>query len=436
VSRLSDDQKSQVNGNGDHFQVAEPPPAVYDALADLFLGNDEPNHDATDRRQSGATNPAATHATATGVIEALVLGHLPVLASAWVTQYARRRTTDGRPVALVRIANGTASLDLFGAPEPPHPGSTLADAITAAATLDPHWLIRVDEPDEPRLLEADGVDRVTLLTGADQAAVIASYRALKSIAAVENDQGARPHVAVTIVGSDDKHANGAAAKLTGAARTFLGRDLTITATIPHITPGRAHTLHQGPAPEDVSRLVRAIAQARHHAGAGPERLEAPGEGAEPTPHDGREAEPMPEVVVPTHAPPPPQQTRPTPATPAPNADACRAIGDLRKIRPHCPYHPEIELAAGADGTLHLVARADDEARMGEAVTKLVATRAWAGLHHHLLAIAEPALATAGDRPPTVHLVTTNARAARRLLDTDVRVHALAPDGRGAAIALN
>jgi len=430
VSRLRENPNppgpAPTNGNGEHaerFHVTDAPSGVYDALADLFLG-DEAEGSAGRAESPGARPEKATPAappTISTEVEGLVLGHLPVLAAAWVTQYARERAASGRTVALVRIRKGEASVDVFGEGVDLGPTATLEDALRSLGRRAPLWLIRVDETDEPRLLDTLGVDRVTLLTGADQAAVVASYRALKSLA--ELDEGEGPALAIAIMGADAEHADDAADKLRRAAETFLGREVSISAASRQITSGPSVNLFRGDASFDLPQLISALRDTT----AGPEPVAVP--------HPSRQP----------HAAATEARTAPAPAAaPEPRASraqatrgaASDAIAGLDSLRPHCPYHPEIELAADADGMLHLVARADNESTMGEAVTRLVATRAWASLHRDLLAMAESRVTIEGCVLPTAHLVTTNARAARRLLDTDVRVHALAPDGRGQAIALN
>src|SRR5262245_60178627 len=83
----------------------------YDALTDLFLG------EAPAARPAPAPHPATSLAEPAPAVcvEALVLGHLPVLASAWATQYARQRSVGlGGPVVLLKIRAGEATLDLVG----------------------------------------------------------------------------------------------------------------------------------------------------------------------------------------------------------------------------------------------------------------------------------------------------------------------------------
>ncbi|MFN6042593.1 MAG: hypothetical protein ACK46V_11895, partial [Phycisphaerae bacterium] len=148
----------------------------YDALADLFLASDAARDPKPVTYPSRATQggpalrladqldmaapstpqvdePAAREAL---TVEALVLGHLPVLGAAWVTQYAKHVAEERRSaVALLRLHEGQAWIDIVmprtaqarpqsrlgGHDEP----ATLEAALQHAARECSHWLVRVDE---------------------------------------------------------------------------------------------------------------------------------------------------------------------------------------------------------------------------------------------------------------------------------------------------
>ncbi len=89
------------------------------------------------------------------------------------------------------------------------------------------------------------------------------------------------------------------------------------------------------------------------------------------------------------------------------------IGALEVLPFRAPRAPMVELAAGADGVLHLVAPLADLAH-------LVATRRWAREHAAILRAACPALQ--GELEPRLHAVVGSAVEA---IDTDgVEIHAL------------
>ncbi|MFI4897541.1 MAG: hypothetical protein ACIARR_06925, partial [Phycisphaerales bacterium JB059] len=90
----------------------------FDALADLFLGDEPLGPRGVPEPRSTGTDPAPVRAprtrTETAVkprIEAIVLGHLPVRASIWVRQYAGSVADAVQaPVALLRVSPEMTSL--------------------------------------------------------------------------------------------------------------------------------------------------------------------------------------------------------------------------------------------------------------------------------------------------------------------------------------
>jgi hypothetical protein len=101
---------------------------AYDALQELFLGDG-----SGARRGAMAASGAPAQARAVR-IEGLILGHLPVLASAWATQYARHlAATMNVPVALLRLRAGEGALDVFGPSATEGAAETLEEAARSAA---------------------------------------------------------------------------------------------------------------------------------------------------------------------------------------------------------------------------------------------------------------------------------------------------------------
>ncbi|MCA9304097.1 MAG: hypothetical protein KC996_08250, partial [Phycisphaerales bacterium] len=117
------------------------------------------------------------------MIEVVLLGHLPVRATLWVRQYAcsvARET--GETVALIRAASGSTAVDLIDGEHAPKtkPAVSIRHALEKAAHLADRVILRVDESAEPDLLERSEIDQLTILTGADETAVVASYRLIKT----------------------------------------------------------------------------------------------------------------------------------------------------------------------------------------------------------------------------------------------------------------
>lgn len=442
---------------GDADEPARPDP--FDALADLFLGP-APRAEATSPAPLRLVGHAPIEVPAVRPdpqprpvprepdpelepgartpIEGLVLGHLPVFASAWATQYAKHvAQSTNATVAMLRFAGGRVMLDLYsGGPVPhPEPSSDLREAIARALALAPRWIVRLPEAAEPELAEGD-IEAVTLLTGADEAAVVASYRTLKSLAGPYAD-GARPNPPawrLAVMGADTAKADEAGQKVRRAVEAFLGSELELSPCIARIGSLRSTLLFEGAAPlswRDVVRLIRTTPPAPSNApptpptpppssgpgNARPALVPASAPTAavirepkpEPRPLGGprpqaRSAEPMPTPV-------------PTPITPAPGW-----LPGLRPSQARCPFAPGIELASDPEGRLHLVARGDDAGSLKD----LVAAAAWASEHAPLLAMADPSITDATD--PALHVLTTTPAQHRRLLDTRIRVHAVARVG--------
>ncbi len=100
------------------------------------------------------------------------------------------------------------------------------------------------------------------------------------------------------------------------------------------------------------------------------------------------------------------------------------IAGLKGLEIECPYAAGVELALGTDGRLHLLAGAGESGPslgVSDAAQRLLTAAAWAGDHAKLLRAACPAF---GGGDPVLHVVVREAREARGLLDTGMRVHLL------------
>ncbi|MFM9994975.1 MAG: hypothetical protein ACKVU4_04150 [Phycisphaerales bacterium] len=432
-------------GDGD---LTPPRCSDYDALADLFLG--EPDGVAAVRRAQ-RTPPSPPHrltvlpsdaqppspsepptAPAPARIEGLIIGHLPVLASAWVTQYARHLAEQTNAwVGLVKARAGQVSVELVGptaaaepAIAPPSARETLDAALAEGARAARHWLIRVDELAEARLADLTGLDAVTLLTGADEAAVVASYRTLKLLG--EHADGDTPsRLGVAIMGASTDTARDAAARLARTVQVHLGVTLPLNACVPRIGAGRSVTLFRGDlaggteaALPGIVGAIRSMAPAPATAPAlAPEPIEPPtpaaGHGVAPARGEHPAATP-PDAPGPTAAP----ESAPG-GSPAVSSVALTAhLEGLRALPARCPTAPSVEIAVDAHGRVHLLA----DSATTNPVEQLFAASGWAALNRDWVALA--AGGAAGSGAAVLHVFTSDARNARGLLDADVRVHLL------------
>lgn len=437
----------------DHNEHAEYLPSTsrpapgdeFDALADLFLG-DTPLAPAGAGQapppRSTGTDPAPVRAPTPRVeaakpprIEAVVLGHLPVRASIWVRQYAGSVADAMQsPVALLRVSPESTSLELVGAGvrAPAETFESLRDAIADARRSSAHWIVRVEETDEPSLIARDDLDEITVLTGADEAAVVASYRLMKSLSSdwdkrLDEDEG--PGLRLAIMGAGSDEALVAGEKLERAARAFLQRPVQVSARVPRIGAVGSAVLFRGETGDDLESLLGAITNSTPAQDATPRLRLASDDAVErqrPAARTSAPVEPKPEIVVPAtrHAHPKPAQA---PAADARHTPMSSLLPGLTLLETRCPKAGRVELATDEDGRLHLIARSGADPT--QPVDSLVATSAWAREHLALLLRAEPTLAAPSadpesDSTPVLHLVTTEPKLIRPLLDADVRVHLL------------
>ncbi|MBL8759679.1 MAG: hypothetical protein JNL50_00090 [Phycisphaerae bacterium] len=478
-----------------------------DALADLFLGDgplaparafeSSPPRPAEPVAPAPSVNlgPSAPFVEDTSIrqhdrhddlgplpeprVEALILGHLPVLASAWVGQFTKLSADDAGCTALLRVRAGTTSIDLFNASAEPAPCASPEDAVRAANSQARRWLVQVDETDEPALAALPSITSLTLLCGSDDAAVVACYRTLKSLGT--RDDTRDKIVRLAIMGAAGDKAKAAADKLAAASRTFLGREIELVPGAVRVTAWNSRTLFRGISPASLDSLVPLLecrGQPAPTGDAAPTPPEAPmtpdararnvtrTDAYRAALHDvmspagqvgplesRRPRRPLDPVLAtqttPDMAPESASDAAPTP-TPVSIPDALRSdtphapvspsfaapsalvalIEGLSPISLACPVAPGVALARDAAGSLHLVASARAPGETGRAWCELDAALAWATLNAPLLAAAA-ALRVAA---PTCHLLAGEPREARRLLDSGVRVYAMCANKDGTPIA--
>lgn len=258
----------------------------YDALAELFLGEGAPAdptggeqsvESAEDADRTAAEEPQAVAErpridSAAPEIEALVLGHLPVLAGAWALAYCGEKSEEsGEVMGLLRLTAGRAAVDIFGAEHISCISSagtcaTVEEALGLSAGAVDRWVVRVDATDEPQIAAAPGVDAVTLLCGADEAATVAAYRTIKSLGSMlDEGMGAsseRPRtLRAAVMGAEPEKAERAGRKLRQATQAFLDRPLQLTAPVQRIGGSRPAHLFDGQVELDALELLSLLGAA-------------------------------------------------------------------------------------------------------------------------------------------------------------------------------
>ena len=439
-----------MHGAKDHFDPTPPPlrlvggPDDYDALAELFLGgeprasrrvgagSDEPEDAPVEREpeapprpqvvvipQAGArTAGPAPMEQGTATIEALILGHLPVRSSPWVSQYARARAEQlRRPVCLLRVQGDQASLDIFGASEKVELCPEFGASIDRAREIAQDWIVQVDELNEPALAADDRLHAITLLTSANETAVIAAYRAIKGLASAQSEggdeqahsgrgvDGEHPELRVGIMGASPAESQAAMARLRNACSVFLGKPLELAASVERVGPSGGVPLYRGMLSTDLPAILTSVSQPT------PARapVTAPATTAEPV----REAEPAP-VVRAVQA--------PTDPAAAASESLAEHVPGLTLLAARCPDDSSIELAVDGQGRLNLLRRGDAP----DACQRLMAAVGWAARHAQLIALTAPS-ATPLDvaTPPVGRLFVDDPKAYRPMLDSSVRLHLLA-----------
>jgi hypothetical protein len=391
-------------------EIWEPDPAstgreidAMDALVELFIGGEESG-------ASGAASvdlldeddePTPDH-PAGASIEAIITGHLPVRGAVWVRAYAGRVAGDeARPVALVRTTPDRTCVELVGSSAEAEPVGDIATAIRAAACASGHWMLHFDELDQVGLMRDGLLDMVTVLSGADEPAIVSAYRLIKGMS---EEGGASPRIGIAIVGADPSNTARACDRLVQATRQFLGVELVVRPHVARIGATATTPLGQSDRRYAPSEILSFI--------------------ADPPPPP---PPPAPETVV---IAPPPAARADRPADEAVVAPGERPapaglIAELRPLGLPCPVAPAVELAIDPAGRLHLAAWWSPEAP-----GQLLKAGAWARVNLPLLAKVCPGLLETQDAPPR-HLVCVDLGDAADLHGSDALVHLAMPAPRTA-----
>lgn len=189
----------------------------FETLADAFLG-------------SPRAKPRRTM---------LLVGHLPVMSGLWLSQYADREARDHGPVCMLRIEHDAVQVELLraGTARPViRPQATLDDALRAIAGVAAAWLIVPRSSDRVEI--PAGTGDVVVLTGADDAAVVAAYRLVKQCVeeAEDGGSGEPPALSVAVLGADDDESARVAEKLGKTTSAFLKVDLPVRGGLQRVSP--------------------------------------------------------------------------------------------------------------------------------------------------------------------------------------------------------
>jgi hypothetical protein len=253
-------------------------PDPFDELAAMFLTAPRPQPPQT---AAAASEPARSRAAAAPVssgqalprlnamTELLIVGNMPVRAGLWLTPYADALARQIGSIGLLRLDGHEPSLQVVRGHESlatANLRAPLAQTIHDLAGFIDLWMLR--GPEQLSAEEALDVnaDRITILSSADEAAVVAAYQMVKDLAgAAEQSARTLPLVGLAIVGADQHAASTVIDRLNRTTVSFLGVEVRLVALLPRIDAGIRCTRHMTFAGEATPSVIEArqwIEQAR------------------------------------------------------------------------------------------------------------------------------------------------------------------------------
>ncbi|MDY7108017.1 MAG: hypothetical protein SYC29_05215 [Planctomycetota bacterium] len=423
----------------------------YDELAAMFLTEAEapqPWHEEAGQR----------------TIELLMVGHLPVRAGLWLPPYADAIARRVGTTVLVRLDGEEATLQVLRSAEGQPAIDDCRNLREAILTLGPApraWIVRPSSRVEGGDLLTAPADRITILSSADQAAVVNAYRLVKDLAeSADQRERPAPALALAVIGAEREAAEEVARRLDRTTRECLDVPVPLLMYLPRIDaavrssslksfPGQAR-----PALEEVLAWIDEARTRRPAATTGgidgvrePQpTAEEPRSHASPAAARAMEAEET--EPARSAGPAPPVEVDLTPdaggrrtikLTPRAEAEVepkeplspvepdegggpvslAAHVAGLEAIAPRCPGHERIELAVDAKGCIHLLGRE-------QALREMPVVTAWARAHRELLAMACPDHHFDPAGEIISHLFTDEPARVADLQSSDLHLHVLAP----------
>ncbi|MBI1338192.1 MAG: hypothetical protein GC164_14705 [Phycisphaera sp.] len=427
---------------------------------------------------------------ATVNVEAVVLGNLPGFGAPWLTQYAHHLARKNGPIGLLHADGQTIDMEVITASDAPVREVKLAQVIreanpktvAQAVRILAHgnnpvlnWLVHLSEPDSALSKRiAKQVTRWTLVTGADDAAVVAGYRLIKQL--LDQTNASLHKLGVMVMGTEGEPAQRAADKLNTAAGHFLATPIALVGTLRQMTPvgredlgtfdnadnhwpevlslfqsqtPRAETQRTARAQDVLDEAIEAPAFAEAFDKVFGKRDNANttaspvANATQKTPPPPPEVTPPPEVVP--EVTPEVQDIKPAMASPVPNdAPAPNPIdphshpadSDLAQfltsapgsvpLQARCPRHPQTQIILDQQGALHLL-RKVGSGSLRDAVIDLIEARSWVNEHLALLQLTQRQMRFDSQTQPVLHLFTEDAKTAVALvgrLGSFVKLHLL------------
>ena len=343
-------------------------------------------------------------------IELLLPAHLPVQGGLWLVPYAGRDATNGTPI-LVRMHEDTVDVAVLGQTDITLLGcESIEEVIERTQSQNVHWVVQPPADANPTSILHCDADRLTLLSGADQAAVVGAYRLLKGLISTTNEPAELPKMQLVIVGAEERSAANAASRIVQTAHHQLDVHIDVGQALPAM--GSGTKVVSQVTFQRSSNVVDLLGRIRNGAVEQEECQVTPRFTA---PQIEASTQPTPEVEL--------QETAAEPVIDESVMEEERTtfashVEGLLAIAPRCPEHDHIELAVDTNGSLHILADALD-------LRDASIVSGWAVRHQELLGMACGGLQLDKQSTPVVHLFTNDAVSVADLYGSGIRMHLLA-----------
>jgi hypothetical protein len=350
-------------------------------------------------------------------IELLLPAHLPVQGGLWLVPYASRTCTDGICV-LVRMHEDKIDVAVIGQGNCDiSTCKSIEDVVEQIDLPISNWVVQPPEDADPTSLLHCDADCVTLLSGADQAAVVGAYRLLKGLITASDSSEPVPPLRLVIIGAEERTSSDAANRIVQTAHHQLGVSLEVGQPLPAM--GSTGKIISQVSFDRTSNVVDFVGRLRREPIAETDeqddlpvtnRFKISEEDhvkvrIDPVIEDALEF--MPEMV----------DEEVSKETKVDAEDFASHIEGLLSINPRCPEHEHVELAVDGGGQLHVLANAEN-------FRDVAIVAAWTARHHSILSMACGGLTLDNSTLPVQHLFTDNAVSVADLHGSGVRLHLL------------
>ena len=380
----------------------------------------------------------------------LLMGHLPVRAGLWRLPAARFLLPECRSILVARQDGDDLLLECIGS------STCLENADLQSMShlaADSTVVIVPDTNMSADLLKQVDPDRVALVTGGDQAAIVGAYSQLKKLPVDWHMP-----VELIIVGSKASQITETAGRLIEAASRHLDRSVRFSGAIEKIEAdtGLAASCaipgHQGGLLELVKNVRRGFScHTRDVPEVGNRRVVSdgifdPALSSEPLVHPDSDTSPVNQSIpvrtkseciqllpfqdLPVHSSPSISDGATSKVESGVDGEAAvqsvsgqmldslsSHLPGMQSLPVYCPACKTIELAVDESGNLHLLAQDGD-------VSNIPVVQTWVREHHHLLQMAMPGVRLDGPDPAQVHVLGQNVKVLCDLRGTGWKPHLL------------